>query len=173
MSPLPFLYGLLRMQCSVSMVGHRQKPSWCLAVSTMPRRAPALAAATIWSGSKSVGLNRLGSSSPYPHSLSVKVFREKWTKAYISRLCQASWRGLGTAPQGPGAPAFGEGLAQASTLTMAAEPPISIRRLSFRYPASRCIPYSLVIGIKIGGGRALNVPTGFCKRAGTTTAPAM
>ena len=34
MSPLPFLYGLFFIECSVYLVGHKQCPATCLAVST-------------------------------------------------------------------------------------------------------------------------------------------
>jgi hypothetical protein len=42
---------------------------------------PAFSAAAIASASKAVGLKIDGSSSPFPHSLSVNVFGLRWRKA--------------------------------------------------------------------------------------------
>src|SRR5207302_882675 len=56
---------------------------------------------------RSVGLNRLGSSFPPPHSTFVNVFGPKWTNAFVSISCQASCRAAGTgAKGGSGVPEF-------------------------------------------------------------------
>src|SRR2546422_115366 len=73
----------------------------------------------IWSASKSVGSKRAGDSSPYPHSLSVKVLMEKWRNPYTSRRCHAVWRELGIAPYGAGGatlPEYGKHAASATSV---------------------------------------------------------
>ena len=86
------------MLCSVVFVGQRQKPSWCLATTTKPRMPPSLHAPTIWSASNRVGFRSAGSSSPYPHSRSVKVFSPQWTMPMMSSSASRRMRcaGLGS-----------------------------------------------------------------------------
>src|SRR5579872_5530174 len=72
-SPLPERHELFATEWSVVLVGHRQKPSWCLQVRITPRIPASAKALTMASASKAVGLKTPGSSSPYPHSLLVKV----------------------------------------------------------------------------------------------------
>ena len=69
------------MVWSVCLLGHRQKPSWCLQVRMRPFIPEALMASTHWSAFMPVGLKMAGFSVPSPHSLSVKVFTVKCTKA--------------------------------------------------------------------------------------------
>jgi len=49
-----------------------------------------------------VGLKTDSLSSPYPHSLSVKVLVVKCTNAYCSISCQANWRSVGIGNIGAG-----------------------------------------------------------------------
>ena len=49
---------------SVNFDGYRQNPSWCLQVRINAFIPPAAAVRTIWSASKSVGLNSASLSSP-------------------------------------------------------------------------------------------------------------
>ena len=90
------------MEWPVVLVGHRQKPSWCLHVRITPFMPPAFRSLMMASASKSVGAKMFGSSSPSPHSRPVKVFTVKWRKAQVSMRCQRNWRSLGTAPKGFG-----------------------------------------------------------------------
>ena len=101
-SPWPFFQGLFRTQCSVYLLGQRQKPSWCFAVRIIRVMPADLAARTHWRASSSVGLNCAGFSVPSPHSRSVKVFMPKWMKAEISSRCQAICRGVGRTSDGLG-----------------------------------------------------------------------
>src|ERR1035438_6069939 len=64
MSPSPDFQELLLMLCSVVLVGHRQKPSWCLQVRMTPRMPAAARALIMASASNAVGLKMLGFSSP-------------------------------------------------------------------------------------------------------------
>src|SRR5215831_1660240 len=61
-SPLALRHALERTQCLVVLVGHKQKPSWCLAVRITPAMPAAANAATIASASKAAGLKTDGSS---------------------------------------------------------------------------------------------------------------
>ena len=61
-------------------VGQRQKPSWCFAVRITPVIPAAAQAATHWSASTFLGLNRSADSVPSPHSASVMVFIPKCRK---------------------------------------------------------------------------------------------
>ena len=60
----PSRHALAATECPVVAVGHRQKPSWCLAVRITPRNPACASVPTIWSGSKSVGAKTSGDSSP-------------------------------------------------------------------------------------------------------------
>ena len=82
--------GLFFTLCSVVRVGHRQKPSWCLAVSTSPFIPAAFTASTHWSQFSFFGSKIDSGSSPLPHSKSVNVLGLKCTKAYISMSNQSS-----------------------------------------------------------------------------------
>jgi hypothetical protein len=52
------------MECSVVLVGQRQKPSWCLQVRITPLMPASASAETMASGSNFTGWKRFGSSSP-------------------------------------------------------------------------------------------------------------
>jgi len=67
--------------CSVCFEGHRQKPSWCLAVRMMPRMPASFATRAHWRQSSSLGANSAGDSLPSPHSRPVNVFMLKCTNA--------------------------------------------------------------------------------------------
>src|SRR5690606_33385934 len=77
-SPLPFSHLLSRTVCFEYLLGHKQKPSWCLAVRIMPLAPDCLAMEAHWLQSRAVGLKASAGSSPCPHSLSVKVLGPKW-----------------------------------------------------------------------------------------------
>jgi hypothetical protein len=107
-SPLPPRHLLEATEWAVVFVGHRQNPSACLATMTTPRKPVSLkirhhCRQSIWSGAK-----RSGDSPPRPVSMSVNVLIPKWTKASISRLCQAHWLTEGTGPAGAGSAAMAE-----------------------------------------------------------------
>jgi len=94
-SPLPFRQGLFLTECSVYLLGHRQKPSWCLAVRIIIFMPASLQTLTHCRLSSCVGLKMDGFSVPSPHSLSVKVLTVKCIKAMNSICCQASCCGVG------------------------------------------------------------------------------
>jgi len=79
-SPFPLRQGLFLTECSVYFDSQRQNPSWCLQVRISPAMPASVAVPTIWSASNAVGANTSGDSSPYPHSLSVKVLGEMQVK---------------------------------------------------------------------------------------------
>ena len=91
------------MQYSVSWDGHKQNPSWCLAVKMTPFIPACTKVFTHCSQSSLVGLKVMGSVSPYPHYRSLKVLSPKTTKAYVSIFCQSTCFCCGTGRIGWGA----------------------------------------------------------------------
>ncbi len=94
--------GSTATECRVVFVGHRQNPSWCLAVSTMARKPASRAVRAHWRASSRDGAKIAGSSVPSPHSRSVNVLTPKWRNIASSSRCHASWDGVGTGRRGPG-----------------------------------------------------------------------
>jgi hypothetical protein len=99
---LPPFHGLEATECVLNAVGQRQNPSWCLAVMTTPFMPASFITRTHCRASSAVGLKTSAGSSPWPHSLSVKVLGPKWMNPVNSRSCQASWRGEGSGAMGAG-----------------------------------------------------------------------
>src|SRR3954462_8289230 len=106
MSPLPFLYGLFFIECSVYWVGHKQNPSWCLQVRIICLKPVSFSTRAHCMASVPAGLNNFSLSLPRPHSRSVNVLMVKCTKALVSICCQASWLAVGTGPTGAGGSTF-------------------------------------------------------------------
>src|SRR5215218_4552368 len=83
-SPFPSFQWLFFTECLVYLLGHKQKPSWCLAVRIAPLNPASFKVCIHCSAFNSVGLNRVSDSLPSPHSRPVKVLVVKCIKAFIS-----------------------------------------------------------------------------------------
>src|SRR4051812_43373734 len=90
--------------CEVCLVGHRQKPSWCLVVSAAHVMPADLAAAAHWPQSSCVGLNIVSGSPPVAHSSSLKVAMLKWMnmpKRRSTKACCSACRLPAAAAEAP------------------------------------------------------------------------
>src|SRR5699024_5537678 len=94
-SPVPPFQGEEATEYSVVAVGHRQKPSWCLAVRMTYFAPMSRARRTHSSASRSLGAKTSGERGPSLHSLPAKVFTPKWKKTPNPSRCQASCSGVG------------------------------------------------------------------------------
>src|SRR5206468_4032946 len=106
--------------------GHRQNPSWCLAIM-IRYFAPALfAASTHCSGLKDEGLNTDGSAVPSPHSRSMNEFGPKWISTPNSRSCHITCFGDGLTSLKFCSPADAANATAANTASVhLIEPPLS------------------------------------------------
>ena len=86
----------------LSGLGHRQNPSWCLAVTIIPFIPAAAAVAAHCRQSSCDGWKRSSGSEPVPHSNPLKVFGPKWQNMFISICCHSSCSAVGTGPKGAG-----------------------------------------------------------------------
>ena len=75
-SPLPSFQGLFFTECSVYLLGQRQKPSWCLQVSIRPRMPAAFGRADDLVGVEGGGIeNRLRLVAVAPFLVGERVRR--------------------------------------------------------------------------------------------------
>src|SRR6185312_3089086 len=129
-SPAPPRHGLRRTVWPVTALGHRQKPSWCFAVSTIDRKPADRADRAHWRASSADGSNSDGLSSPVPHSRSVNVLTPKCRKRARSRRSYRSCAGVGRGRALPnGRPARSPAPAAAHTDKNVRRPHGSVRRV--------------------------------------------